>query len=135
MKPSSKNFCGGAFPDWLEVNLTSKCNAKCSWCVERDGFHPTKIAPWDILVKKIETHGAENVILLGGEPTLYKDIAKIINVLKYSYHRVYITTNGSKLNKNFIRNNLKHLYGINISLHHYDMIKNEGVQKFQQSIF
>jgi hypothetical protein len=52
MKPNKNNFCGGNFQDWLEVNLTDKCNGKCVWCIEKAGYHPEKHAGWQTIVKK-----------------------------------------------------------------------------------
>ena len=72
-KPHPENFCGGNYQDWVEVMLTEKCNGKCSWCIEKRGWHPKKHAqPYEIVNAILET-GRKNVILLGGEPTLYPD--------------------------------------------------------------
>ena len=51
IKPNERNSCSGRFADWLEVNLLSKCNAKCAWCVEKDGFHPEEKATWQEIAK------------------------------------------------------------------------------------
>lgn len=125
--PSSKNFCGGAFPDWLEVNLTDKCNGKCSWCVEKDGWHPKKIAEWWVMAEQALKHGALNIILLGGEPTLYENIAQLIKVLSAAGRMVWITTNGSLLTPEYVADRLVGLFGINISIHHYDLMKNQEI--------
>lgn len=126
--PNKNNFCGGAFQDWLEVNLTDKCNGKCSWCVERSGYHPEHHAQWDELAMAIRTVGAKNVMLLGGEPTLYPLLRNLIyNISVYGGHKVWMTTNGSKLTGNFIKQNLSELTGINISIHHHDLSLNKEI--------
>ncbi len=122
--PNKKNFCGGAFSDWLEINLLSECNGSCSWCIEKDGYHPLKHVGWSTIVSKAIGFGAKNVILLGGEPTLYKDIKLIINNLSLSNINVWMTTNGSLLTPVFIKNNLRGITGINISIHHHNMLEN-----------
>lgn len=127
MKPNENNFCGGAFPDWLEVNLLSTCNAHCSWCVEKDGYRPPTIAPWYTIAQEALKHGAKNLILLGGEPTLYANLKATIDMLAYAGRNVYITTNGSMLNAGFVDNFLTNLTGINISIHHFSMTANRGI--------
>lgn len=126
--PNKNNFCGGAFQDWLEVNLTDKCNGKCSWCVDRDGYHPEYHAQWDELAMAIRTVGAKNVMLLGGEPTLYPLLRYLIhNISIYGGHKVWMTTNGSRLTKNFVNEHLRDLSGINISIHHHNLALNEEI--------
>ena len=122
--PNPKNFCGGNFQDWIEVNLTSACNGCCSWCVEKRGYHPKEKATWqEIRDAALET-GKTNVILLGGEPTLYPHLKLLIDSLIAADRKVWITTNGSKLNYDFTCCNLIGIAGLNISIHHYDLDKN-----------
>lgn len=127
MKPNVKNFCGGAFPDWLEVNLTDKCNAVCSWCIEKNGWHPTEKAPWWIISEQALKHKALNICLLGGEPTLYKKIKQIIQTLIVGGKRVWITTNGSLLTPKYVKEKLSGIFGINISIHDYNMKENQSI--------
>jgi len=124
MIPNKKNFCGGAFPDWLEVNLIKECNGRCSWCIERDGYHPDKVAEWWEIAEQALKHGAQNIILLGGEPTLYHDIKPLIKVLSAAGRDVWITTNGSRLSVDYVRNKIAGIKGINISVHHYSLPRN-----------
>ena len=124
MIPNPKNSCAGNFSDWLEVHLIDKCNAHCAWCVEKDGYHPKRSVSWRRIANQIIGHDATNVILLGGEPTLYKDLKPLIRALNDVNKKVWITTNGSMLTPEFIENNLE---GINISIHHYDLKLNEKI--------
>lgn len=121
--PHPSNVCGGNYSDWIEVNLTDKCNGKCSWCVEKQGWHPKKHVGWKELVNVILSTGKKNVILLGGEPTLYPFLNEIITELHRNKRKVWITTNGSNLKK-LINIHYFLLSGINISIHHYDLNKN-----------
>jgi organic radical activating enzyme len=126
MYSNKKNFCGGNFQDWLEVNLTDKCNGKCSWCIERSGFHPEKHVTWKNLVDAIRLSRSRHIILLGGEPTLYPHIKEILTALA-DQHYIYITTNGSKITEKYVRNNLLYLHGLNISIHHFDLNRNTKI--------
>lgn len=125
--PKPSNFCGGNFQDWLEVNLTSACNAKCSWCIEKIGWHPTHIAPWEEIAETILKTDRKNIILLGGEPTLYRDLSKLSDFLLKNGKEVWITTNGSKLEKTWINENIPNITGVNISIHHFDLNKNKEI--------
>ena len=125
--PNPKNFCGGNFQDWLEVNLIEHCNAHCTWCIERDGYHPTYHAPVDVLIDAALATNKTNIILLGGEPTLYPNLAQLIHGLSEQNRRVWITTNGSRLNWAFVWTHLSEIYGVNISLHHYKLDLNRQI--------
>jgi len=124
MLPNKKNFCGGNFQDWLEVNLIEKCNAKCEWCVEKRGYHPIGHANWAEILYKILGTKKQNILLLGGEPTLYPYLENIIRNLWCNKRNVFMTTNGINLTHEFIKQNLVGLSGINISVHDYDLWEN-----------
>jgi pyruvate-formate lyase-activating enzyme len=126
MIPNKNNFCGGNFTDWLEVMLTEKCNGKCSWCVEKRGWHPEEHASLNDLIKAINESGKINIILLGGEPLLYKDIGALIDGIANN-KKIYVTTNGSLLSPDFVHEKLSGLTGLNISIHHYDLLENEKI--------
>lgn len=127
MKPHPNNFCSGRFADWLEVMLWPECNGSCEWCVEKGGYHPENHASWREIADKALATQRRNIVLLGGEPTLYPDLDKIINSLA-GVRNLYITTNGSLLTKEFVQNKMLFtLAGINISIHHYDMDRNKAI--------
>lgn len=125
--PHPENFCGGAFQDWLEVNLTKECNARCSWCVEQVGFHPYHTTTWDKMADAAIATGRTNIILLGGEPTLYPDIQPLIETLIKANRKVWITTNGCRIKRDYCEKNLKGISGVNISIHHFDMRLNHEI--------
>jgi sulfatase maturation enzyme AslB (radical SAM superfamily) len=125
--PNKKNFCGGNFQDWLEVNLTEKCNGRCSWCVEKNGYHPKERAGWQTISEQALRSNRKNIILLGGEPTLYPDLSKIVQALSSAGRRVWVTTNGGRLNRQYILTNLNGITGINISIHDSSLLQNKSI--------
>lgn len=127
MLPHSSNFCGGNFQDWLEVNLLKECNGKCSWCIERNGYHPAEHTIWQTIVEQALKSGKTNIILLGGEPTLYKDIALVIRALSANSRKVWVTTNGGLLSSDYVIKHLSGITGINISIHDDDLTINRSI--------
>ncbi len=126
-KPHPNNACGGGFSDWLEVHLLPECNGSCSWCVEARGYHPTERVSWAAICAQAIKTGKSNVILLGGEPTLHPNLSDVIGLLNHRGRNVYLTTNGSRLTREFVEHNLFNLTGINISLHSVNLPTNEGI--------
>jgi organic radical activating enzyme len=96
--------------------LTDKCNGSCVWCIEKDGYRPPEHVGWERLVDAILLSRRRNIILLGGEPTLYEDINKLIASLAFR-RNIYITTNGSKLTRDYVKKNLNGVQGVNVSIH------------------
>ena len=125
--PHTKNFCGGNFQDWLDVMLTPKCNGKCSFCIEKTGFKPTESVNWAVLGDAIIKANKTNILLLGGEPTLYPALPELIIFLKQMKKNITITTNGGKLmNEDFLRY-LQGVSAVNISIHHYELSTNREI--------
>ena len=72
----------------LEIDylLTFKCNYDCSYCISHDVNHPTlKRNPEEIiegvkfLISFYPDKKRKKLVLLGGEPFLYKPIAEVLN--------------------------------------------------------
>ena len=106
--------------------LTKECNGSCDWCIEKDGYHPKEQVGWKKIARAIIGCGKTNIILLGGEPTLYKDLDKLIPLLSALELNTYITTNGSQVTADYICR-LVGLKGLNISIHHYDLVANRDI--------
>jgi hypothetical protein len=122
--PHPSNSCAGAYPDWLEINLLPECNGRCPWCVEKDGWQPKDKVSWDELVRAAIATGRKNFSLLGGEPTMHPDLRYIVALLRLSGGNPWVTTNGSLLSSAWVQKNLNGVWGVNISVHHYDLDEN-----------
>ena len=129
--PHPNNACSGRFSNWLEINLTPQCNASCAWCVERNGWHPEYEASWKEIADVAIGTGKRNIILLGGEPTLYPHFAEIAKKIACAGRRVWVTTNGSMLTPQWVISNMEYIYGVNISIHNYYLAKNYEVTGIQ----
>lgn len=88
----------------LVLNLTNRCNLTCPFCFSL----ANDIAYPDLKIEQIkkltERHKSDIIYLSGGEPTIYKNLFKVIRFLKRKKRKVLLFTNGLKLaDKNFVR--------------------------------
>ena len=94
---------GRSFP-YLRLSLTEACNFRCSYCLP-DGYHadgrPRFLAVEEIarLVRAFATLGMHKIRLTGGEPSLRRDLTRIIATVARvpGIRKVAITTNGTRL--------------------------------------
>lgn len=126
MVPNPRNFCGGAYDDWLEVMLLDACNGRCAWCVERGGYRPKHRASVLEMAQAILAAPERNVILLGGEPTLHPDLGYLIKATR-DEKAMYVTSNGSRIDPRFVAEVLDGIVGLNLSIHHYDLAVNREI--------
>ena len=111
------NPCAGVYGDCLDVVLTNECNAKCSFCVQRNNKHYIPKGTAYHIEDIIMDHPAKNILLVGGEPTLYHRLGDLLPKISKT-KKVYLTTNGSLLNiTSSLSRNLQLLSGLNISIH------------------
>jgi len=99
----------------IDYMLTFRCNYNCSYCTSHDINHPLhKYSVEEIseslnYLSSLYKDKKIQLILLGGEPFLYKDLLKLITNLKDTFMRIRITTNLSislaYIKKNFINFN------------------------------
>jgi GTP 3',8-cyclase len=99
----------------LRISVTDKCNFRCTYCMPKDVFGPGyKFLPQDALLTFEEITrfarisaalGVEKIRLTGGEPTLRRDLPKLIALLAAlrtpsgTPLDLTLTTNGSTLVK------------------------------------
>lgn len=127
----------------LNVLLTKRCNAGCSFCVEKtvDDIQDNA-TPQEFIIDinyMILKNMVSEVLLLGGEPLYYRGILEVIDGLKIA---PIITTNGYRLihDVNFRKEIISRkdkIKAINISIpHHTTIIRNnlmryDGFDNFQ----
>lgn len=113
----------------LYVEMMSRCNGRCAFCINRVKYGRTDI-PDDRYIQKLEaaiqlTRFLDpSIQLVGGEPTIFPGRMRAVFELigKYRLRKPVITSNGSGLAEN--RDLLDHiepmLAHLNISRHHDD---------------
>ncbi|MCK4550330.1 MAG: radical SAM protein [Candidatus Aenigmarchaeota archaeon] len=95
-------FCYNT-PSIVAIEITSKCNFGCVWCLKRTIKYPPKDMNKEHVMSLVsQFKGVEQLFLFGlGEPLLYPidDLVEIINYSKKYVPFVSFVTNGSKLSK------------------------------------
>ena len=123
---------------WL--SLTYNCNNNCVWCYSASNrekryeenlieHHEKELTDflYDLKVKRI--------ILIGGEPTLYKGLPKLISDLSKRGIRVGIVSNGRKLENYSFCEELKEngLNSVSISIEGHDQQSHEAITQVKGS--
>lgn len=99
------------FPKYVSFTITNNCNLRCQMCGQwsTEGYmrHPQErlredleLADWKRLVDELTAHQVASVLLRGGEPFLYPDIAELLDYIAGKEIFVSIDTNGTML-KNY----------------------------------
>ena len=84
------------------ISLTNKCNKSCDYCVvepwRNNPEYPDKITAADLIAfLEKELQPGDVVELTGGEPTLFPDLAMLLDWLKEHGAKVIVRTNGLRL--------------------------------------
>ena len=119
----------GTFPFY--INVTNKCNAKCSFCANT--WHKEyRDLDLDFLkeILDIIQNSIHRISISGGEPLIepnkLEEVLKIVN----SYNRmITLNTNGKFLKDNIEMLNKYKIDSIQISRHHYEDEKNNEIFK------
>ena len=95
----------------LDIKPILACNANCKPCFYRRELYKeinkTKILSieqWDNVLSEAKELGAKELIISGGEPTLYKNLIDLIKIGKRYQMHVCVNTNGSLITEEFAKN-------------------------------
>lgn len=106
-------------PIYLEISPSGSCNHRCIFCaLDYRGYKPQFLDTKTLKnsLKIAAECGVKSVMYAGeGEPFLHKDIIEIINFTKKSGLDAAVTTNGTLLSDEIIKNCLESLSWIRIS--------------------
>ena len=94
---SKENYCMGRMGPRLCIQTTTACNGKCYFCVGRFN-KPSKTNVDEIIKSAIKLDKYLDVLLLGGESTLFPDdLVKIIDSIAPYKRKITVNTNGYNL--------------------------------------
>jgi len=93
--------------DYLRVSVTDRCNYACRYCMPEDGVDHVERA--DVLsfeeiaalVRVFVTLGVRRVRLTGGEPTVRRDLVRLVRMLREiaGLQEIALSTNGHRLSE------------------------------------
>ena len=91
---------------WLTLNRV--CNLRCPWCYAKEThYSPQNTMDFETAKKLIDLLAeakVRKVILIGGEPTLYPDIFKVLDYCNEKNLKTTLATNGLIFaNKNILQ--------------------------------
>ena len=90
----------------LTIYPTSKCQLNCPFCFMGDArkkhFQEYGYKRWVELVESFVKEGVVSVSILGGEPSLYKDIVPLIKELDKMGIKISLTTNAQNWSKELL---------------------------------
>lgn len=96
---SQKTF----FPVHATLELTDKCNLRCSYCYKESDITKSSFLknPIEFLESLLKI-GIRHIELSGGEPLLHPDILKILHFAGEKFNLVALLTNGILINEKII---------------------------------
>jgi molybdenum cofactor biosynthesis enzyme MoaA len=118
----------------MNVRFTENCNGSCPFCVDS---MQKKVKDSDIfkLIDTVKKSECDEVLILGGEPTIKHGLSLFVNEIAFNPRRkVIITSNGFRTNTPEYFELLKNISAINFSVHHYDLKLNEELTGIDISV-
>ncbi len=103
--PAVKGFIETSFVDWKgclsSVVFLGGCNFRCPFCHNRDlvlnpgGLEDVPIEYVVATIRKYRTQWVDRIVVTGGEPTIHKNLYRLMGLLKSEGMKVKLDTNGS----------------------------------------
>lgn len=122
---------------WLEI--TQACNMKCLHCYEgnihKHMNNRMTVQQWINIIKEINLYGVKNVVVIGGEPCLFKELTTLLEELvKYNINTT-LFTNAYFLNQDMmdliIRN--KEIISVKVSLYGHNSEVHDAITQHNGS--
>lgn len=129
-----RNFLGIEPLQTITLRVTKACNLRCLHCYSISGEklkHELSFEEIKNIIDQSKALGALRIFFTGGEPFMRADILKILKYADDNNFAIYISTNGTLLNKKIARslNSLRHLRTLQISIDGlektHDIIRNK----------
>lgn len=89
---------------WLEI--TQACNCKCLHCYQGEkhitSTHTLELFEWIRVISQLQTEGVSRVVVIGGEPCIYKYIYDILLELYNKEIKTTLFTNATIINESLM---------------------------------
>jgi hypothetical protein len=100
-RPHPSNLCAGNNPRTVNIKLTGACNGACPFCIDRGGLQVAGNShTFNTVCRKtneLKALGFDNLLLLGGEPLMYRKLGGLLENVHGGAKSIVTTTNGSLL--------------------------------------
>lgn len=121
----------------VEIHITEKCQNNCVFCSVNKHYNP-ELSLEEIYknIERTKNKGFYKITITGGEPTLRKEIFKIVNRAKKYYKNILIETNGTNFTKTFVSKLIKS--GVNefkISFHSHNPVIFENISNNKDAFY
>lgn len=118
---NGKNTVTLSLPLTLQLEITSLCNMKCSYCYNSSGRATDtdlKIDQWKIFLKQVALEGGVfQCTFSGGEPLLFENIFDLMDIMHEDGTCLSLITNGTYMDYNMVNRLKKYRwYWIQVSL-------------------
>jgi len=90
----------------MEIEFSLHCNFRCPYCyVPKSDVFEDELSPEEIhdVILQAKDLGAERIIILGGEPSIYPGISDMIRFIRSKHLEVEMFTNGSGITPDFAK--------------------------------
>ena len=100
-----RDILNGKFPPpiLVHLDLTNRCNFNCPWCYVKNYISNRIEMPFHIaskIINELVDYGVQSILFTGGgEPTLYPDFMKAVELAANQNVELGLTTNGTQLYK------------------------------------
>ena len=121
LKPSQSSICGKSY-NLLNLKLLNGCNGKCEFCIASGTPFKHSVDAQKFIDTANSMTEFSKVDVLGGEPTLYPDLVKVVKGIRPFKKDIGIISNGSNLR--VLKECLPYLDTITLSIHSFDYRKN-----------
>ncbi|MFH1841160.1 MAG: radical SAM protein [Candidatus Nealsonbacteria bacterium] len=125
---------------YLTWNITCQCNLKCKHCYNQIIDRNKKSTELSVkeginVINQAIPLGLRAVLFTGGEPLLRKDLLELMRFVKKNKLLVFLATNGTLINDNFINNFKGIINRINISLDGGSAETHDAIRGIEGSFF
>lgn len=126
--PHKENLCSKYAEKMLSIKINSRCNRKCSFCVDWNGRNHKEIDVQKTAHNAIELKEYKTVIITGGEPFLDFDLViELATLLRPHKNRIVLNTNGTLLSNEKTERLNDLIDELQVSVHHFDEERSSNV--------
>lgn len=88
-----------ALPPTVNIHIVKHCNYRCRFCFAhfREAGKSLQVETWANICRQLLASGVRKINFAGGEPTLYRDLATLIELVRDQGGVASIVTNGTGL--------------------------------------